>query len=40
MKHVIGKRDGKIIVAGGGSKEEQLNLLKTNEMVYISSLFI
>lgn len=28
MKHVIGKRDGKTIVSGGGSLEEQKNNLK------------
>nr|DAI58605.1 MAG TPA: hypothetical protein [Crassvirales sp.] len=40
MKYVIGRKDGKIIVAGGGSKEEQINLLKPNEMLYGSDIEI
>lgn len=33
MKHVIGKRDGKTIVSGGGSLEEQKNNLKHWEVL-------
>lgn len=33
MKHVIGKRDGKTIVSGGGSLEEQRNNLKHWEVL-------
>ena len=33
MKHVIGKRNGKTIVSGGGSLEEQKNNLKHWEVL-------
>ena len=33
MKHVIGKRNGKTIVSGGGSLEEQKNNLKHCEVL-------
>ena len=33
MKHIIGKRNGKTIVSGGGSLEEQKNNLKYWEVL-------